>query len=101
MVAVSVNISLRIPVYVLNALYLWLITIWTYLKYGRPPPMKRGESMPSHCAHHPPHRSGGGETDNAHSTQGGSMDDNTSDSEAKADGGESDLGNNHVSEKRR
>lgn len=40
----------RIPVYVLNALYLAPITFWTYLKYGRPP--KRGgdgESERSHC----------------------------------------------------
>ena len=28
----------RIPVYVLNALYLAPITIWTYIKYGRPTP---------------------------------------------------------------
>lgn len=27
---------IMIPVYVINALYLWPITLWTYLKYGRP-----------------------------------------------------------------
>ena len=26
----------RIPVYVINALYIWPITLWTYLNYGRP-----------------------------------------------------------------
>jgi hypothetical protein len=29
-------LSSRIPVYILNALYLAPITLWTYLKYGRP-----------------------------------------------------------------
>ena len=29
--------SHRIPVYILNALYLAPLTLWTYLKYGRPP----------------------------------------------------------------
>lgn len=33
----------RIPVYILNALYLAPITLWTYLKYGRPE--KPGQNM--------------------------------------------------------
>ena len=28
--------AVMIPVYIINALYLWPITAWTYLKYGRP-----------------------------------------------------------------
>ncbi|KAK4954714.1 hypothetical protein LTR66_002306 [Elasticomyces elasticus] len=28
--------AIMIPVYVINALYLWPITVWTYVKYGRP-----------------------------------------------------------------
>jgi len=28
--------AIMIPVYVINALYLWPITVWTYLEYGRP-----------------------------------------------------------------
>lgn len=27
---------IMIPVYTINALYLWPITLWTYLRYGRP-----------------------------------------------------------------
>lgn len=35
---------IMIPVYVINALYLWPITLWTYLKYGRPSkPTKQDE----------------------------------------------------------
>lgn len=29
--------AVMIPVYIINALYLWPITIWTYIKVGRPP----------------------------------------------------------------
>lgn len=29
-------LNVRIPVYVLNALYLAPITLWTYFNYGRP-----------------------------------------------------------------
>jgi hypothetical protein len=36
----------RIPVYVLNALYLAPLTIWTYIKYGRPTPPS-SEQKPS------------------------------------------------------
>lgn len=53
---------LRIPVYVINALYLWPITVWTYLRYGRPVVPQRGEKTPSHCAHHPSRASADGET---------------------------------------
>lgn len=28
--------AIMIPVYVINALYLWPITVWTYAKYGKP-----------------------------------------------------------------
>ncbi|KAI6788286.1 hypothetical protein KC361_g9126 [Hortaea werneckii] len=28
--------AVMIPVYIINALYLWPITVWTYIKYGRP-----------------------------------------------------------------
>merc|ERR1711939_202913 len=28
--------AVMIPVYIVNALYLWPITVWTYIKYGRP-----------------------------------------------------------------
>lgn len=44
--------SHRIPVYVVNALYLWPITLWTYLNYGRPKKPVKGEQVQSHCAHH-------------------------------------------------
>ena len=41
----------RIPVYILNALYLAPLTLWTYLNYGRP--SKPGPRPPSsHCASH-------------------------------------------------
>lgn len=33
--------SCRIPVYIINALYLWPITIWTYVQYGRPGPLRK------------------------------------------------------------
>lgn len=36
----------RIPVYVLNALYLAPITLWTYFNYGRPPTAKLKPSDP-------------------------------------------------------
>lgn len=38
----------RIPVYVLNALYLAPITLWTYYNYGRPPPPSPKESEGKH-----------------------------------------------------
>lgn len=37
----------RIPVYVVNALYLWPITLWTYLKYGRPENPVKSEELTS------------------------------------------------------
>ena len=54
---------LRIPVYVINALYLWPITVWTYLKFGRPVVPRHGENAPSHCAHSTSQASAGGETE--------------------------------------
>ncbi|OCL11631.1 hypothetical protein AOQ84DRAFT_183488 [Glonium stellatum] len=47
--------TIMIPVYVINALYLWPITLWTYLKYGRPPKPHHKAAIPQHTAHHPPH----------------------------------------------
>ena len=44
----------RIPVYVINALYIWPITLWTYLNYGRPkkPSKTNGSAQPScHAGH--------------------------------------------------
>jgi len=38
--------AVMIPVYVLNALYLAPITVWTYIKYGRPVPLE-SEQKPS------------------------------------------------------
>lgn len=61
----------RIPVYTINALYLWPITLWTYLNYGRPPKVNQGDSMSPQSAHHPPHGEAGGETGNEHFTAGG------------------------------
>lgn len=48
--------------YVVNALYLWPITLWTYLNYGRPPKPSRqtGTKSTSHC-HQPPHAAPGPE----------------------------------------
>lgn len=46
--------------YVVNAMYLWPITLWTYLNYGRPPSVKHGESMHSHTAGSHAHRHHGG-----------------------------------------
>lgn len=36
----------------MNALYLWPITLWTYLRYGRPPKPTKGEAAAPSCAHH-------------------------------------------------
>merc|ERR1712130_1052073 len=45
---------IMIPVYAINALYLWPITLWVYVKYGRPPlPQKHGETRTEE-AHQPP-----------------------------------------------
>lgn len=35
----------RIPVYIVNALYLWPITVWTYIKYGRPEAPKKAKKF--------------------------------------------------------
>jgi len=37
-----------IPVYIINALYLWPITLWTYLKYGRPSKPSGGRQAKCH-----------------------------------------------------
>lgn len=63
----------RIPVYVINGLYLLPITLWTYLNYGRPPKPKHGESVPAHCAQHQPHGHTGGHTAHVHDAEGGDM----------------------------
>lgn len=44
--------AVMIPVYVINALYLWPITLWTYLKYSRPeqPKSKSEAERPSHSS---------------------------------------------------
>lgn len=70
----------RIPVYIINALYLWPLTLWTYLNYGRPPPYNPLEkvlsshcahsapdaSPVSHCGHHSSQARGGGENGTGH-----------------------------------
>ncbi|KAK5109200.1 hypothetical protein LTR62_007285 [Meristemomyces frigidus] len=38
---------IMIPVYVINALYLWPLTLWTYLLYGRSQKVSKGEAAPS------------------------------------------------------
>src|SRR5699024_7626224 len=44
------SLKVRIPVYVLNALYLGPITLWTYFNYGRPnaPPQPESTSQDDH-----------------------------------------------------
>ncbi|KAK5562177.1 hypothetical protein LTR43_012228 [Exophiala xenobiotica] len=54
--------AIMIPVYIINALYLWPITVWTYVKYGRPEVPKKvkrfgdeaqaGEEDPLLHSHH-------------------------------------------------
>jgi hypothetical protein len=41
----NVIVGYRIPVYVINALYLWPITLWTYIKYGRPEVPKKSKKL--------------------------------------------------------
>ncbi|KAF2454985.1 hypothetical protein BDY21DRAFT_365633 [Lineolata rhizophorae] len=43
--------AIMIPVYVINALYLWPITVWVYAKYGRPSKPSPGGQVASHCGH--------------------------------------------------
>lgn len=45
--------SVMIPVYILNALYLGPLTLWTYVKWGRPP--KPGQEPSNEAHHHPDH----------------------------------------------
>lgn len=66
---------IMIPVYVINALYLWPITLWVYLKYGRPPqPTKHKEELPD-AAHHSSHAETGAsaEMEPAHNVAEGEM----------------------------
>jgi hypothetical protein len=54
-----VLIATRIPVYILNALYLAPLTLWTYLNYGRPSkPSKDGRSSHLRHMHHGGHHHG-------------------------------------------
>lgn len=65
---------IMIPVYVINALYLWPITLWTYLKYGRPPKPNKSVSVPPQSAHQPPHAGARGrEVRGPHDTIGGDI----------------------------
>jgi hypothetical protein len=48
----STKVVDRIPVYILNALYLGPLTLWTYIKYGRPPIPTKGSSAEAHHEHH-------------------------------------------------
>ena len=41
--------AIMIPVYIINALYLWPITLWVYIKYGRPGKPGAGGDQVSHC----------------------------------------------------
>ena len=42
--------GIMIPVYVINALYLWPLTLWVYLNYGRPTKPSKGVEMGGgHC----------------------------------------------------
>lgn len=53
--------------YVVNALYLWPITLWTYIQYGRPPkPVRKGDDIHPEAAHHPVHAQGGEEARQEH-----------------------------------
>jgi hypothetical protein len=60
----------RIPVYVINALYLWPITLWTYLKYGRPPKLEPRNKPPPEHAHHSPYATSGAGAGEAHAAEG-------------------------------
>lgn len=69
------TIARRIPVYVVNALYLWPITLWTYLNYGRPAKPQRKPSDSAHAAHHDLHaKQDQGEAGHAHCSSNGTAD---------------------------
>ena len=90
---------LRIPVYVINALYLWPITVWTYLKYGRPVVPRPGQNAPPHCAHSPLYASAGGETERVRSIYSEKIYYNTGDSEeGRPEPAKSDPHDSYVSE---
>ena len=87
---------LRIPVYVTNALYLWPITVWTYLKYGRPVVPRHA---PSDRAHSPSHASAGGETEKISNTPSEEIYHNTRESdEGKAEPEKSEPHDSRASE---
>lgn len=53
LLSLSSDICRRIPVYILNALYLAPLTLWTYLNFGRPSkPNKDSGLTQSHYMHH-------------------------------------------------
>ena len=79
---------IMIPVYVINALYLWPITLWVYLKFGRPPqPTKYGTALPD-AAQHPPHAGTGSETAQAHDTSARKISNNDANVETGESGAE-------------
>ncbi|EME78991.1 uncharacterized protein MYCFIDRAFT_208641 [Pseudocercospora fijiensis CIRAD86] len=67
MLVMCVNGNNTIPVYVVNALYLWPITLWTYLNYGRPAKPPNRSRLPSQTDEKPAVESGAG-----HCCHGGS-----------------------------
>ena len=92
---------LRIPVYVINALYLWPITLWTYLNYGRPAVPREEGNAPSHCAHSPSDASAGGETEKIRHPPSEEMRHNTREShEGEAEPEKSEPHDSRASENR-
>lgn len=63
------TISHRMPVYILNALYLAPLTIWTYLNYGRP--MPPGSKQKPSCHQKEDIESRGESGPECHQDQGG------------------------------
>ncbi|KAF7198637.1 hypothetical protein HII31_00376 [Pseudocercospora fuligena] len=60
--------AVMIPVYIVNALYLWPITLWTYLNYGRPPKPQKRDRLSSQADEKPAAEAGAG-----HCCHGGSQ----------------------------
>ena len=54
--ASSFSYNYRIPVYIINALYIYPVTLWVYLKYGRPlkPGNTEEASTHAHCSNSTP-----------------------------------------------
>ena len=89
---------LKIPVYVINAVYLWPITIWAYLKYGRPVAPWHGEKTPSHSAHSKSHAFASGGTESVPSTHSMIMNYDTREPDGeKAEEANSEVQNSHAS----